>query len=141
MSRREKIDEDVKRHGWIVYTIVDDKLPIFAYTVGLYATFGHPEIIISGLRQELGHQILNNIGNDVKKGIRRQVEQHYDDILENCDCVFKQVSGNTYEEFLGQAMVYYNEQRIPFLQCVYPDRNGQFPWDTNYIVMAQELLY
>ncbi|GAB4045683.1 DUF4262 domain-containing protein [Spirosoma litoris] len=141
MTRKEKIEKDVKLHGWIVYNIIDKTLPTFAYTVGLYATFGHPEIIISGLRKEIGHQILNDIGNDVRKGINRQADQSYSDILQNYNCVFKQISENTYQDYLGQAMVFYDEERIPFLQCVYPDKMGKFPWEDTYQVMDQEILY
>lgn len=141
MTRKEKIEADVKQHGWIVYNIIDKTLPTFAYTVGLYTTFGHPEIIISGLKKEIGHQILNDIGNDIKKNIWRQADQSYDDILQDYNCVFKQISEKTYQDYLGQAMVFYDEQRIPFLQCVYPDSTGKFPWDNAYQVMDQELLY
>jgi hypothetical protein len=41
---------DVQNHGWHVLKVMeDDRGPAFAYTVGLYHSFRHPELIIVGL--------------------------------------------------------------------------------------------
>jgi hypothetical protein len=44
--------------------------PAFAYTTGLYKTFGHPELICFGLRHEVMHGMLNICGDRVKAGER-----------------------------------------------------------------------
>lgn len=41
---------DVQQHGWHVLKVMEDNEgPAFAYTVGLYHSFGHPELIVVGL--------------------------------------------------------------------------------------------
>lgn len=141
MTRQEKIAAEVEKHDWLVFKIIDDELPPFAYTVGLYASFNHPEIIISGITVDTAHVILNDLGTGIRTGIIREADVRYDDILEGHNCVFKYVADSKYNEFLGQVMVYYHDQHVPVLQCVYTDKQGRFPWELGYQLAYQELLY
>jgi len=45
-----KLLADVQGHGWHVIGVeTDEEEPGFAYSIGLYHTFRHPEIIVFGL--------------------------------------------------------------------------------------------
>jgi hypothetical protein len=45
----EKLREDVDNYGWHVMGVLDTAdIPAWAYSVGLYHSFGHPEILIMG---------------------------------------------------------------------------------------------
>ena len=141
MTHKEQISADVKKHGWSVFKITDELLPPFAYTVGLYANFNHPEIMLSGVHIDAAQDILNGIGSGIKAGQTREENVGYDDVLAEHDCIFKSVSIKQYDDYSGQAMVFYDDKQIPVLQCVYPDSSGCFLWEAGYQLTSQELLY
>lgn len=138
---REKLLKDVEKHGWLVLQIVDNELPSYSYTVGLFKKFGHPELVISGLSGETAQAILNDIGYDIAKGIIREPEHSYDDVLEGYPCLFKSVPASKYDDYFGRANVYYQGSDYPVLQCVLPDGKKRFPDDKGHVLTGQELLY
>jgi len=61
----------IDRHGWWVGLVHSDgDAPAFAYTIGLYEKYGHPEIILFGLAPESMHTILNHCGAMIRSGKR-----------------------------------------------------------------------
>ena len=65
----ERIRSDIEIFGWHVVKVLEDENgPGFGYSIGLFQTFSHPEILIVGLRLDLIHLLINNIGADIKKG-------------------------------------------------------------------------
>jgi len=65
----KKLVADIEELGWHVLKVLeDDNGPGFVYSVGLFKTFNHPEIIIVGLKLDLAHILINNIGVDIKNG-------------------------------------------------------------------------
>ena len=45
-----------------------DYSPSFVYSIGLFETYNQPEIICFGLPQKLGHEIINDVAELIKKG-------------------------------------------------------------------------
>src|SRR5687768_9010194 len=67
----EKVLADVEEHGWHMIGIeADEEGPAFAYTIGLYETFGQPEVILFGLDTGIMFRLLNQIGEQVREGRR-----------------------------------------------------------------------
>ena len=61
-SNDERTISDIEKYGLSVILIeATDYLPSFAYSIGLWQKYNHPEIICFGL----GVQTLHNIVNDV----------------------------------------------------------------------------
>jgi hypothetical protein len=59
----EKILMDIEKFGWTVIMVDGtDYLPTFAYTIGLYKNYKHPEIIAFGLDSETLFGTINDIG-------------------------------------------------------------------------------
>lgn len=135
----EKLISDIKEFGWHVLLIADsvdtpdeERKPSFAYSVGLYQTFKHPEIIVFGLDLELMHHMINGIGDEIKNGHYFRDGQAYANILEGFDCHFIEIAKSQYSEYLLYAMWLYEGDDFPVLQCVWPTTSGQFPWDKGY---------
>ena len=129
----ERILEDIRSVGWSVILIPEDEEgPAFAYTLGLYHSQRHPEVLIQGLRQERLHGILNGIGEYVKGGRRFQADGEYSGILEGYTCAFRTVDPSLYEEYFGYAVWFYRGQTFPALQAVWPDMEGRFPWEEGF---------
>jgi hypothetical protein len=128
----KKVLSDVKEYEWHVLRVKEDDVgPGFAFTIGLYQTFKHPEILMIGLDIDFMSGILNNIGDDIKNGIRYEAGKEYPEIVENYKCSFQKISRKFYVDYLGTAMWFYKGKSFPALQCVYPDMSGCYPWDEN----------
>jgi hypothetical protein len=132
-DRERKLVSDIEEVGWHVIVVAeDDEGPSFAYSIGLFRTFGHPEIIIFGLDQEVMHQMINLIGEQVRHGHRFADGEAASGILEGYDVRFQYVARRHYPEHFGYAHWYYKGDDFPALQCVWPDRHGRFPTDADY---------
>jgi hypothetical protein len=141
----EKLVADVKQYGWHVVKVLDkDGTPGWAFSVGLYKNFDHPEIIVFGLNDEVAHFLINAIGDEVRAGKRFAAEGLYSDLIDTYSCIFKPVNSVWYHDFLGYANWFYSGQNYPALQCIWPDKSRRFPWDPEFNpnwVWAQPLLF
>ena len=128
-SPDDKLIEDIREYGWHVVKVFSRTGgPGFAYSIGVFETFGHPEILIVGLALETMHLLINNIANDVKSGKTFENLRDYDDILDGYKCAFRRVTRGHYKDLFGWAISHYQGIDFPVLQCVWPDRNHNFPW-------------
>jgi hypothetical protein len=110
----------------------DEAGPGFGYSIGLYKTFGYPEILIVGLNLDLIHQLINDIGELVRSDKRPSIHQFNSDILDNFSCYFTTVDVEHYEEYVQQAINYYRGEEFPLVQCIYPTVKGVFPWEKEW---------
>lgn len=129
-AAEEKCIADVERYGLHILNVMpDDAGPGFAYTVGLYRSFGHPEVIIVGLRREVMHDVLNELAACVRAGRRYEPAVESDEFLEGYTCTFRAVQSRLYDAYLGWANWFYERTPYPAVQLVYPDRENRWPWD------------
>ena len=129
----EHLHQSLREVGWHILLIPEDEEgPTFAYTIGLYHSYQHPEVLVQGLPQECVHGMLNVIGENVKSGQSYEAGNKYAGILEGCDCVFVTIHPSHYNEYLGSAIRFYKHALFPVLQCVWPDREGRFPWEAGF---------
>jgi hypothetical protein len=132
-DHNQQIIADIKEYGWHVVGVREDEEgPPFAYTIGFYRTLKHPEIILLGLDLELTHPLLNNLGDAIRGGQRYETGQEYEDILEAYCCMFRTVSTEFYNEFLGCGVRFYQGLNFPALQCVWPDKAQKYPWEEGF---------
>jgi hypothetical protein len=125
-----KVISDIKEYGWHVVKVFSKRGgPDFAYSIGLYESFGHPEILVVGLGLDTMHQIINNVGADVKTGKTFHAGFQYADILDNYDCAFREVLKDYYADLFGWGISHYQGTGFPAVQCVWPNRDHRFPWD------------
>lgn len=125
------IEEAVAQHGWAVQLIPGEGAePPFAYTVGLFESYGHPEIITFGLALEVMKELLDACGDRVKRGEQLPVGTRFDGILDAYPVALRQVrAAGSYERHVGYAGWFYGGWSFPLLQLVWPDREGRFPGD------------
>ena len=124
---------NIEEYGWAVTKVaprVGDEGDCFAYSTGLYFTFGQPEIVIFGLSLDKMHKIINIAGNLMKHGVNFLPDCDYADLLEQYPCQFKLVDRSHYKEHLGFSIWFYEGYDYPTLQCFFPDKNGYFPWQS-----------
>jgi hypothetical protein len=128
-----KLQDDIEEFGLqVMYVMEDDHGPDFSYSIGLFESYRHPEIIIVGLKQQLAHILINNMANDIKEG-KVYVPLSYEaDILDNFNCYIIEVEKLNYDNYVGQAQRYYEGDGFPLLQCIYPTVKGIYPWEDKW---------
>lgn len=140
-----KLLADVEEYGWHVVNILEkDDTPGWAFSVGLHENFNHPEIVVFGLNVDVMHSMINAIGDDVREGKTFAIDELYPELIESYSCTFKPVNQVWYYDFLGYANWFYQNRDYSALQCIWPDRNGRFPWEPEFNpnwLWAQPLLF
>jgi hypothetical protein len=135
-----KVIDDIAEYGWHVVGIAaEGTSPAWAFTIGLYESFEHPEVLIMGLPVETLMAMANVIGEQVKSGARFAPGVRYGDILDGFDCQFEPVDESLYADYVGYALWYYKRQPFPLLQCLWPDKENRLPGDPGFIERLGDL--
>lgn len=79
----KRIFDDVAKFGWHVVGVLAGKndAPEFSFSVGLFQTYGHPELVIFGLPMNAAHGIIATCLERVNEGIILEAGQVRNDIL------------------------------------------------------------
>jgi hypothetical protein len=132
-ERDRKLLADVERYGWHVIGIEEDaEGPGFAYSVGLYRSRGHPEVIVLGLPVRVMHQIINAVGEVVRSGERFEHLDESGEVLDGFHVAFRTVERRHYPDYLGYARWFHRGDDFPALQCVWPDSAHRYPWHPEF---------
>lgn len=124
-----KLAHDIETTGWHVIKVPEDDVgPGFAFTIGLWRSYGHPELIAFGLPLDVLHELLNVGGEAVKEGASLR-DGETDRLLEGHRCALRDFPEAARREFLGTALSFYRAEPFPAVQIFWPDRDGRFPWD------------
>jgi len=125
----QKVIDDIANFGWHCISIVaEDEQVAYSFTVGLFQSYGHPELIIFGLPSQVAHQILAIAADAAKSGAPLDLTQPTDALLNNYQCCFAEVPLTEYYEHVGYCQWYYQGNDFPLYQIVWPSRSGLFPW-------------
>jgi hypothetical protein len=125
----QKVIDDIATYGWhCVNIFAEGDDPAYSFTIGLFQSYGHPELIIFGLRSEIAHQILSIAADAAKAGVPLDLTQPTDAFLNNYLCCFVQVPLTEYHDHVGYCRWYYQGNDFPLYQIVWPSRSGLFPW-------------
>jgi hypothetical protein len=128
-----RIIEDVNKYGWHVALFeADNYLPTFGYTIGLWKSFTHPEIITFALNVETIYTILNIAGNLIKNGNTIKPYNKYANYLNNLDVQFINVLDDNLKDWFGYGLWFNKNNKFPALQLIWPDKNNLFPWEDEF---------
>lgn len=148
MSMRGKTVADPREQGWIdliaehgyaINLVIDDDPnepsgePPFAYSLGAWESFGAPELIVFGLRRDVGSDMISHVMALHRQGLRFQTGVPVTGVLrDNIPVYFLEVDPAHVRAFAHFADWYYEGEPFPLRQMVWPDRNGKFPWEAGY---------
>jgi hypothetical protein len=125
----EKLRADVQRFGWHVLNVLpSSEHPPHSYSVGVFATLGHPEIVVVGLPGDRAHTFINNIVDEIKDGATFEAGCRYDHLIDGFEVAFAAVDHRFYPDYFGRAIDFYGNSTFPVVQMIWPDRNSSFPW-------------
>ena len=60
----------------------------FAFSIGLYHTLGHPEILVMGMPPGRAQQLINDVGETVRAGRRYEAGERCDGLVETYPLAF-----------------------------------------------------
>ena len=129
------IAQHVQAHGWHCLHVSaenDDEDP-FSCSIGFWATFQAPEVLVFGLPEEQAHAILGACHLRLKDGGSIVPDVADDDILAGgYPVMFKALCEDQFPEYLGTAMRFYDDKPFPALVMFLPDREHRYAWDAGY---------
>ncbi len=126
----EQALSDIEKYGChIIHVLEEGQAPGFSYSIGIEQKTGQPEIIVTGLKQELTHFLINDYNSRVKSGEIFKPDKKYQDFLEGFDVIFKPVNRRHYADYFGWANWLYSGNNFRVMQLIYPSTSGIWPWE------------
>lgn len=123
----------IEKYGLVVNQIeATEYLPSFAYSIGLWQTYKHPEIICFGLSIELMHEIINDVAALIKDGQTIVAGEVNTEIFKDARAAFLPVDKRNIADYFNPAISYYNTDDFPALQLVWADEADLLPWETGF---------
>lgn len=124
-----KIIADIAETGWSAICIFGEPgHPPFAYTIGLFESYGHPELLIYGLPFQAAHGIFSLVQQAAAKFQPFDLGVATNDLIQGYSCVFVEIPQEHYMESVRLALWYYQGNDFPLFQVVWPSQHGLFPW-------------
>ena len=130
------ITEQIGTHGWAVSGIHgDDQAPPWAYSVGMWLTSQTTELVVCGPPVENSAGLINAIGARIADGADYSAGDVLNDVcpapltLRAVDASWRTTNG-----LLAISNAFYGMVRPPYLQVVWSDKNGRFPWEPGFQV-------
>ena len=121
---------NINEFGWHAVNVMeDDGQPPWTYTIGLYDTWNHPELIVIGRSRVTAHHMLESITADLDLDHRPNLEAPHNKLLPGSICHFIEVYPRYYPDYVGFARRYYRKRTFPLYQIVWPNDDGHYPWD------------
>jgi hypothetical protein len=134
-----KMFRDILEYGCQVIAVeAGPTSPDFAYSVGLYLNFLHPEILIMGVSSQSCCRAINQICREAASGKSTREGHERSDLFEVARPIrFVAVPKERYFDYLGYATWFYRsllylvsplgEHKFPVLQALWPDKNLVYP--------------
>jgi hypothetical protein len=130
---RERVQSHIESHGWATQTVLgDDHSPPWAYSIGLWRSHRSPELIVCGADPPILTSLVNTLGSRVADGARLEPGDLLDDVvparlyLGPVDPTWRL----TY--MFAVSVTYYDCRWPPYLQVVWSDEDGRFPWEPGF---------
>jgi hypothetical protein len=137
--------KNVDKYGWQATGVQgeqyagEENLP-FAYTIGLWRTFSHPELFISGVPTESGMAVLDVAASLVKQGEKFVPGARSSNLLNGYDAVFVDAPWEVFSKYGLSVKWFYHvhldgDEPIPVLQVVWPSPGEptSYPWESTWL--------
>lgn len=120
----------IAHHDCAVVCIeANEDTPPFAFSVGLFQRFQHPELLIMGLSHDAAQQVINACRDRIRGGDVLRDGFSYGPILADRRIAMRAIHPDHHPGYLGTARWFYEQHPFPALQAFWPDASGRYPWD------------
>jgi len=129
----QRVAEDVAKFGCHVISVFDpeEKLPNFSYSVGIEESSSAPEAIVIGVKPALGHAMINEYNDQVRKGVKFKRGILYPGFLEGFEIFIEPAKSSLLSEYTLGCSRYYSGAAYSVVQLIYPTTTGLWPWQAS----------
>lgn len=126
----------IRKDGWYpVHVAPQGPDQGFSYSLGFYANYGQAEVVVAGLPPGVAQAFLENLaGRVVEAAPPFEMYKGYDGIAEDSKIAFVPVAMRHFPDHFDYGGWFYHslDTDVPFVQMVWPDAEGKFPWEKGY---------
>lgn len=119
----------VREYGWGVTGVLGTTMPDWAYSIGLWHSYGSVEVCLLGIPQQEAMLAVNAVGELIRDGLTLTPELRLTGVIEEFELALAPVHGSWYERLFGAAIDYYQRPPFPVVQLLWPDAAGRYPGD------------
>ena len=131
-EQEQKAIDDIEKYGChVIHVFEEEDYPRFTYSIGIERKTGCPDLIITGLKRELAHWMINEYNKRVREDEKFEPSKYYEGYLDGFVVTFLNMSKEHYKEYLGWGLWYNKGDNFNMLQLVFPSTSGVWPWDEN----------
>jgi hypothetical protein len=102
-------------------------MPDWAYSIGLWHSFGSVEVCLLGVPQQQAMEIVNTVGAMVRDGLELTPDLRLSGIAEGREFALAPVHSTWYERLFGAAIDYYQQPPFPVVQLRRTDDSESQP--------------
>ncbi|HEY5664066.1 MAG TPA: DUF4262 domain-containing protein [Ilumatobacter sp.] len=134
----EKIEWMIETNGWALEPVAprsdtDPPTPSYAYTIGVPALVGFPEIAVFGLTPAAANGLIGMVVDACRGGTEIPFGVELIGLLDNgLRCLFAPVEAALRGALFGTAEAWYRGRPYEMVQMIYPDRNGFMPYEAGF---------
>ena len=112
----------------VMNVIEDDGHSPWTFTIGLYDTWQHPELIIVSRSRATANEMLSAVATEIEENRPPDLTDPCPYLLLGMTCRFVEVHTRYYEDYVGFARWYYRGKHFPLFQIVWPSNDGHYSW-------------
>ena len=121
---------NVNEFGWHCVNVVEDNgCPPWSFTIGLFETWAHPELIVIGRSRATSHEMLQSLATKIEDGDPPKLADPDPYPLLGIPCHLLEVNPRYYSDYVGFALWFYRKRHFPLYQIVWPNHENLYPWD------------
>ena len=125
-----KVAENIAEFGChVIHVLEEGDETRFTYSIGIEECTGQPELIVTGLKRELAHWIVNEYNGRIQKGEVFEIGKKYEGFIGDFEVFFMPVEKRHYDEYFGQSQLHYQGDNFSVLQLVFPSTSGVWHWE------------
>lgn len=128
----EKALADIEKFGCHILHVMEDETgPRFSYSIGIEKSSRQPELIVTGLKRELAHSIINEYNDRIRNGESFEPDKIYSGFIGEFDVLFRPVLKEHYEEYFGWGRWLYEGDDFRVYHLIWPSTKGLWPWSAD----------
>ena len=125
----EQVLENIATYGWhCVHVPQMGHQLAFTYTIGLYHSYKHPELLVYGANAKAACDMIKYVGTAARDDEALDLDQPTDKLMDGHSCVFVEVPYLNFPQRLEHGLWFYEDVSFPLRQIVWTSNQGLFPW-------------
>jgi Domain of unknown function (DUF4262) len=134
----EKIEWMIETTGWALEPVparpdTEPPVPGYAYTIGVPALVGFPEIAVFGLTPVAARGLVGLVVDTCRGGTEIPLGVELVGLLDNdLRCLFAPIDVEAWMPLFTTAVSWYRGEPFELVQMLFPDRNGVLPYEDGY---------